>query len=770
MMGFWFSAAELLLVVAATLGTSLAGVVRDGSNGEPIASAVVSLTDLDRAVVTDSEGRYEFREVPPGQRRLVVRRMGYETRTLYALVPSQGRLEIDIALRQEPVTLPEVEVRTAIGIPGLDGDDSVSYLDRSISLEAVRADPLLAEPDVLQALAGGDVTLRPESPSGLQIRGGASDQVAYLLDGIPVYSPYHAAGTMSAWNPDAIARVELSTSSRESQPTDALSGAVSATTLPIGARLRTRGSISTTQARATIDGPLGRPGAGYLLSLRSSFPGFIAPKRESSYLRGDSRDWIARIELPLAGGHARVLGYGSDNALDAASTADAIGNASGGKETGHELGPERNSLGWRSRSAGVGWSRQIRRAVLDIRAWTAAGEATAAWHGADSTLEELVSERLSSTHSSDGLIATLAFGGRERATRVGIRAQNDHSFYRVAPLPNGADNVSLRSRTPVWAVFAEHTRRVLANAEATLATEGAMAAGEVYFAPSVELRWKPSNTTTVTAAYVRSHQFAQSLRNSESVISTIFPADLYVGAGGSNVPVATSNMGTLALDLRPRTWLRVRMDGWTRGFAGLALVAPRAADPFATGDFEVGSGTARGVAVEAESRGNRYAAVASYGVQYVRLRYGDTTYVPDHGATHTIYSGVIFFPSATSSVRLSVTGVFGRRGTTARGHLEWESCNLIDQGCELAGSAEGRAGPLGATRLPGYVRVDIGLRKSWQFAFGGRKGEVAAFGTVSNILGRRNVLSIVADPTTGELAALGMRPRAPLVVGIDWRY
>ncbi len=65
----------------------------------------------------------------------------------------------------------------------------------SLSLAAVRDHPLLAEPDVLQAPGGGEVALRPEAPSGIHVRGGASDQVAYLLDGIPVFSPYHAAGT-----------------------------------------------------------------------------------------------------------------------------------------------------------------------------------------------------------------------------------------------------------------------------------------------------------------------------------------------------------------------------------------------------------------------------------------------------------------------------------------------------------------------------------------------------------------------------------------------
>jgi hypothetical protein len=46
---------------------------------------------------------------------------------------------------------------------------------------------------------------------------------------------------------------------------------------------------------------------------------------------------------------------------------------------------------------------------------------------------------------------------------------------------------------------------------------------------------------------------------------------------------------------------------------------------------------------------------------------------------------------------------------------------------------------------------------------------VALFGTVTNVLGRRNALTVVVDPTTGSRTPAEMRPRSPLVVGLDWR-
>jgi hypothetical protein len=53
---------------------------------------------------------------------------------------------------------------------------------------------------------------------------------------------------------------------------------------------------------------------------------------------------------------------------------------------------------------------------------------------------------------------------------------------------------------------------------------------------------------------------------------------------------------------------------------------------------------------------------------------------------------------------------------------------------------------------------------------GGKDVELALFGTVTNLLARRNVLAEAIDPVTGERSDIEMRPLAPLVVGLDWRF
>src|SRR5688572_9933918 len=153
--------AQVSTAATAPSGSAIAGRVLDAEGEAPLAEAVVTVTDLDRATLTDAEGRYILEAVPPGPQHVVVRRLGYATETFHALVPAQGTLAIDVALRPEPIQLHPVEaieVRGKIPVRGFDapGDGPV-FPDHRLTLAAIRHDPMSAEPDVLQATGGAEV-------------------------------------------------------------------------------------------------------------------------------------------------------------------------------------------------------------------------------------------------------------------------------------------------------------------------------------------------------------------------------------------------------------------------------------------------------------------------------------------------------------------------------------------------------------------------------------------------------------------------------------
>ena len=101
----WVAGLELLLASGQAAQASLVGTVTDGETGSPLRGVEVALTDVDRTVATGTDGRYLIREVSAGPQHLAVRALGYEERTLHALVPSAGRLEINVSLRPQPLQL-----------------------------------------------------------------------------------------------------------------------------------------------------------------------------------------------------------------------------------------------------------------------------------------------------------------------------------------------------------------------------------------------------------------------------------------------------------------------------------------------------------------------------------------------------------------------------------------------------------------------------------------------------------------------------------------
>ncbi len=731
----------------------IAGTVRDANTHAAIAGAAVALSDLSRVTAAGADGRYALTDVPPGPQHVTVRFIGYEPRVLHALVPNGGTLEINLTLRPVPIRLRTIEVRPKVAVRGLEGDDT-PYPDRSTSMAAVRSHPLLAEPDALVALGGGEVVLSAESPGGLHVRGGGTDQVAYLLDGVPILNPYHSAGLSSAWNPDALARITLTSSGPPGGDWAALSGTVAARTRVAGPRVDVQGGLSTSHGRLTVAGPLGRTGAAVLLSVRSGFPGGIGGESDPSILRGETADRLATLELPALGGRIKLLAYDNENELSALAVA------------GGERGPDalvRNRFAWHGRSIGAEWKGERKGVAVRVAGWNAAADSEVDWLARSGPLA------MASGRDDVGALAAVEHRSASARTELGLRVERSRARYRIEP-DSAAVPYSMHSGTSVASLFTRHAgtigRRVEVDFGASMTIDG----DTPRLDPGAQVRWRLLEGLTVSGSFARRHQFTQSLRNPESIVGSIFPADLPIGSDAEGVPVARSDQAIIAAELRPAPGMRVGAQAYVRTFHGLLLAAPHAGEPFTTASFAVGTGGARGWSLEASKTSARYALVASYGFQRVRLGDAALQYVPASGSAHLLDAGVVLFPSATFAVRLGGNAAFGRRGTAIPDAVEWEACNLRDRGCELAGSPHYDGAALGGTRLPAYVRLDLGIRKHWHVEFAGRDAILGLFGTVTNLLGRRNVLTYAGDPADGAATPVEMRPLAPLVLGLDWQF
>ncbi|MEX1256134.1 MAG: carboxypeptidase-like regulatory domain-containing protein [Gemmatimonadota bacterium] len=747
---------------------SLEGTVRDATTGRPVAGASLLLADLDWGVLTDANGAYILSQVPPGPQHLTVSALGYAERTIHALVPRADRLRLDVSLDPRPFPLRGLEVSAPSVYSGVPGAVGTVLREREAALPAIRQDPTLAEPDPFLALTGGEVFTAPETSSGVHLWGGAAEHTGYLLDGIPVLNPFHAGGFFSAWNPDALA--EIGVSSIVPSPTlpSALSGIVAGRTRSPGPRFAARGALSTAQGRITVDGPVGVHGIGYLASWRTGFPSPLGGSRESSYLRGETADLLLKLTVPsLLGGELGVLFYDNDNELTAAREAPRQSDA----PTPDPL--PRHGFAWRSESAGATWSRTRGSMEIVLALWRARSHALSQWQLAS------VPTALGSDHRDLGLQAIVRQEGSGSATQLGWRVQRIRASYDLRTGEGGgsdaegasipADEFGAPRSTLESTITIERTDEI----GATFATRGGAAltffGGRIYFAPRAGVEWQATGSVSIGFGYSRGVQFTQSAANPESPVRTIFPTELTVVAGRAGVPVPRSDLGVLGVEWHPAPGVALGARGFVRGMDDLLLVALGEEGPFAQDGAPVGSGRASGLTVNASAMGARYVAKASYAWQRVELETSDAELLPSYSSRQRVEAGLGVFPSPTLSLRVSVSGGFGRRGTAIAGAFEWEACNLMDEGCEFAGTPL-LAGEIGGLSLPDYLRVDLGVRKHWHLRIAGRDTLISTFGTLTNLLGRRNVLAYTIDGQTGTKTAVEMLPFSPLVIGVDWEF
>ncbi len=354
---------------------------------------------------------------------------------------------------------------------------------------------------------------------------------------------------------------------------------------------------------------------------------------------------------------------------------------------------------------------------------------------------------------------------------------NESAFLVGARLTRGSTLYHSGSSDRFESVGVLSTGALLLGYEAAVAS-GARLRGEVdvtasslgtRVSPVLTLQSRLGRAVTLSAAVSRRHQFVQSMRNEETVLGAVFPADLFVSAGAAGVPTARADEATLRAEYRPLPGLGIVGRAYVRALESVIFVASRTGSLFSSGAFDVGSADVKGISVDAALSGSRYGVVASYGFQRVRNRVPERAYVPSYAPAHRAQMGVVYHVSPTMSLRLATTGIWGRSATALLGAIEWEACNLAEGGCELAGAPpHGEA--LGESRPGPYMRTDLGLRKHWHVGFAGRDAMLAVHATLANILNRANTLNFVIDPLTGSADPIDMLPFSPLVIGCELAF
>ncbi len=187
------------------------GRVIDSATREPRYGVSVTIDGTRRGALSDSAGRFSIPDVAAGQYTLRTRQAGTRPATVTVDVRAGAATEVEIEVANSAVTL--TAVKTTARPPERDRFElSPNVGAISLTPSTVRNVPAIGEPDVLrtvQLMPG--VNARNDFSSGYNVRGGESDQNLILLDGYPIYNPFHLGGLFSTFLDETVGSIDLLT-------------------------------------------------------------------------------------------------------------------------------------------------------------------------------------------------------------------------------------------------------------------------------------------------------------------------------------------------------------------------------------------------------------------------------------------------------------------------------------------------------------------------------------------------------------------------------
>uniref|UniRef100_UPI003B3B6A9B TonB-dependent receptor n=1 Tax=Spirosoma sp. TaxID=1899569 RepID=UPI003B3B6A9B len=251
--------------------STIAGHVRNVASGEPIVGAAVYVENPRLGTVTDQFGYYSI-TLPRGRHDLKLRSIGLKDTRRRIILYSDGKF--DVEMEDDVIALKEVVIEA-------EKDANISSLQMGqerVDIKSIKQVPTaLGEADllrVIQTLPG--VKTVGESSTGLNVRGGATDQNLILYNDATIYNSSHLFGFFSAFNPDMIKSAELYKSAIPSRFGGRLSSVLDVQTRD-GNKKKFIGSggIGLLTGRLTVEGPLIKDKTSFIAGIRTTYSDWL---------------------------------------------------------------------------------------------------------------------------------------------------------------------------------------------------------------------------------------------------------------------------------------------------------------------------------------------------------------------------------------------------------------------------------------------------------------------------------------------------------------
>jgi hypothetical protein len=698
-----------------------------------------------RSVVADSLGRYQLAAVPAGRLHVRATHAGHEPVLLDVVVPSDGPVLVDLELRARPVELPPIDVTAGVAVPhpGQRTPTAAGATTRvdaaAIEIGSGVADAGLV--DAVRALGGNDPG---QASDVLFMRGSTTDLKLVLLDGAPVYTPFHVAGLLRSFEPSVLGSADLHVGGAPARYDGGLTYILDLKTRrPSRDRVHASGSLDLLSGTVALDGPLGGR-AGVVASARTLHNLARTPLGASPY---GYRDGLVAFEVEAAPGqilHATGFWNRESVVLDIPETVELLASAA----------PD--EAWWSNRSASAGWQGHVGGFLTEANV-------------AASGYEARLPFRPSATSGNPDPAALLAYarttrlrGGVEAAramqggtVRLGMSWETADATYLAAPLERGATPSAARTSSSSVGGYADATRALAPGLTLRAGVRADRFSGDdaPRVAPRAAITWEVTPEATLTMATGRYHQ---STRASDLTVEATFAS---TAAGNPQtadlLPVATADHVIMSFDQVMGERVRLGISGFWKSYRGLL---PAQVEPVRSS----------GVDLRVQRRGEHATAWLGYGLSWY---WSDA----DLSGAATDFTGRQLL---TAGLTGPLGSLFGADVRIAYGAgLPYTSVPLRASSPdaathELSGTGDviEQTPPLPGGPHEDFLRLDVELYATFTPEWGGHGWEIRPYVRVLNALDRRDALFYAFQPWRSDaLTPLAERPLVP-VVGMAWRF
>ena len=719
----------------------------DSGAAPPAAGATVSVVGTTIASIVATDGRYRLERVPDGTVTMRVRLLGYRTLERAVRVRGGDTVRVDVTIDAEAQVLSPVrtsalptDVETFVTKP------NVATID--LSATSIAGVPSIGEPDVIrivQLLPG--VVARNDFNTGLTVRGGEADQNLILIDGFPIYNPFHLGGLFSTFMDATVGGVELISGAFPARFGGRLSSVLDVRSTD-DARVGVHASadLSALAATGRVAGSFAKGRGTWSLAGRRTYADAVVTAFTNNVLPYHFRDFHTRATYALPGNwRVALTGYSGKDVLDA-NFAELEADSTPSRAAEGQW-----QVNWGNTVLGLSAAKDFASGVrIPLLGWTV---------GESATFEQRFSTSRFSTllDVGDGAFAqrnavrdyriagSLRVRGARHEPSLGYDLATTHVRYASSSSQTGTTDFDFTQRPTSGALWAEDTWHVSSRLLVTggLRAEGLTGRDWLALSPRVSLKVFVTPDLALTAGAGRATQWMHSLAGD----GPLRYFDVWI-ASDSFTPVATA-WHWMAGAERRITDGTIRVEGYVKQYDRV-MEANWSEDPSIRGDeFFTDQGRSYGIDLLARHQpktGLGGWISYSYGVSS-RTRDG-VTWAPGHDRRHDLDMVAMW---RLSDYRLGAR--FGYGSGTPYTHIVGEIARRVyDPSRDRWGTGdppiyvEPLGGVRNGARYPATHRLDLDVSREFKLG----SGTIAPYVSVVNAYNAKNIFIYLYDYSTDK--------------------